>query len=57
MVMEAMPKLWQTKAVQKELPWWLPIPTGWDDRPQSLKVQFVSPLTIACATAPAESRT
>ena len=35
MVMEAMPKLWQTKAVQQELPWWLPIPTGWDDRPRS----------------------
>ena len=35
MVMEAMPKLWQAKAVQKELPWWLPIPTGWDDRPRS----------------------
>ena len=35
MVMEAMPKLWQAKAVQQELPWWLPIPTGWDDRPRS----------------------
>ncbi len=35
MVMEAMPKLWQAKAVQRELPWWLPIPTGWDDRPRS----------------------
>ncbi len=35
MVMEAMPKLWQGKAVQRELPWWLPIPTGWDDRPRS----------------------
>ena len=35
MVMESMPKLWETKAVQQELPWWLPIPTGWDDRPRS----------------------
>ena len=35
MVMEAMPKLWTTKAVQQELPWWLPIPTGWDDTPRS----------------------
>ena len=35
MVLEAMPKLWETKAVQQELPWWLPIPTGWDDRPRS----------------------
>ena len=35
MVMEAMPKLWTTKAVQQELPWWIPIPTGWDDRPRS----------------------
>ena len=35
MVMEAMPKLWTAKAVQQELPWWLPIPTGWDDRPRS----------------------
>ena len=35
MVMEAMPILWRTKAVQQELPWWLPIPTGWDARPRS----------------------
>ena len=35
MVVEAMPKLWAAKAVQQELPWWLPIPTGWDDRPRS----------------------
>ena len=35
MMMEAMPKLWTAKAVQQELPWWLPIPTGWDDRPRS----------------------
>ena len=35
MVVEGMPKLWQAKAVQRELPWWLPIPTGWDDRPRS----------------------
>lgn len=35
MVVEGMPKLWQAKAVQQELPWWLPIPTGWDDRPRS----------------------
>ncbi len=37
MVMEAMPKLWQAKAVQQELPWWLPLPTGWDDRPRSFQ--------------------
>ena len=42
MVMEAMPKLWTTKAVQTELPWWLPIPTGWDDRPRSFaKAQVI----------------
>ncbi len=35
MVMEAIPKLWWPKSVQRELPWWLPIPTGWDDRPRS----------------------
>ncbi len=35
MVVEAMPKLWSAKAVQQELPWWLPIPTGWDDTPRS----------------------
>ena len=35
MVVEAMPKLWWPKAVQKELPWWLPIPTGWDDTPRT----------------------
>ncbi len=35
MVMEAMPKVWSAKAVQQELPWWLPIPTGWDARPRS----------------------
>ena len=35
MVVEGMPKLWTAKAVQQELPWWLPIPTGWDDRPRS----------------------
>jgi len=35
MVIEGMPKLWQARAVQQELPWWLPIPTGWDDRPRS----------------------
>ena len=35
MVMEGIPKLWHAKAVQQELPWWLPIPTGWDDRPRS----------------------
>ena len=35
MVAEGIPKLWQSKAVQQELPWWLPIPTGWDDRPRS----------------------
>ncbi len=35
MVVEGMPKLWAAKAVQQELPWWLPIPTGWDDRPRS----------------------
>ena len=35
MVVEGMPKLWEAKAVQRELPWWLPIPTGWDDRPRS----------------------
>ncbi len=35
MVVEGMPKLWAAKAVQRELPWWLPIPTGWDDRPRS----------------------
>lgn len=35
MVMEGIPKLWSAKAVQRELPWWLPIPTGWDDRPRS----------------------
>ena len=35
MVAEAIPKVWQAKAVQRELSWWLPIPTGWDDRPRS----------------------
>ncbi|MBQ2629402.1 MAG: glycoside hydrolase family 99-like domain-containing protein [Kiritimatiellae bacterium] len=35
MVAEGIQKLWQAKAVQRELPWWLPIPTGWDDRPRS----------------------
>ena len=35
MVAEGIPKLWTAKAVQQELPWWLPIPTGWDDRPRS----------------------
>ena len=30
MVMEAIPKRWQAKASR-----WLPIPTGWDDRPRS----------------------
>ena len=35
MVVEGIQKLWQAKAVQRELPWWLPIPTGWDDRPRS----------------------
>ena len=35
MVVEGIQKLWQAKAVQQELPWWLPIPTGWDDRPRS----------------------
>ena len=29
-----MPKLWWPKAVQKELPWWLPLPTGWDATPR-----------------------
>ena len=37
MVMEAMPKIWSPKALQKELPWWLPLPTGWDDRPRSFQ--------------------
>ena len=41
MVMEAMPKLWTAKAVQQELPWWLPIPTGWDDRPRSFQHALV----------------
>ena len=35
MVVEGIPRLWQAKAVQQELPWWLPLPTGWDDRPRS----------------------
>ena len=35
MVAEGIQKLWEAKAVQRELPWWLPIPTGWDDRPRS----------------------
>ncbi len=34
-VAEAIPKVWQAKAVHQDLPWWLPIPTGWDDRPRS----------------------
>ena len=33
--MEAMPILWRTKAVQQELPWWLPLPTGFADQPRS----------------------
>ena len=37
MVAEGIPKLWTTKAAQRELPWWLPIPTGWDDRPRSFQ--------------------
>ena len=37
MVMEGIQKLWVAKAVQRELPWWLPIPTGWDDRPRSFQ--------------------
>ncbi len=41
MVMEAMPTLWKTKAVQQEVPWWLPIPTGWDARPRSFSEAVV----------------
>ena len=41
MVVEGMPKLWQAKAVQRELPWWLPIPTGWDDRPRSFAASTI----------------
>ena len=41
MVVEGMPKLWQAKAVQQELPWWLPIPTGWDDRPRSFSASTI----------------
>ena len=41
MVVEGIPKLWQAKAVQRELPWWLPIPTGWDDRPRSFAASTV----------------
>ena len=37
MVVEGIQKLWVAKAVQRELPWWLPIPTGWDDRPRSFQ--------------------
>ena len=37
MVAEGIPKLWCVKAVQQELPWWLPLPTGWDDRPRSFQ--------------------
>ena len=37
MVMEGIQKLWVARAVQRELPWWLPIPTGWDDRPRSFQ--------------------
>ena len=35
MIVEGIQKLWMAKAIQQELPWWLPIPTGWDDRPRS----------------------
>lgn len=35
MVAQGLPKLWDAKAAQQELPWWLPLPTGWDDRPRS----------------------
>ena len=38
MVVEGMPKLWQAKAVQQELPWWLPLPTGYEDQPRSFSV-------------------
>ena len=41
MVVEGIPKLWQAKCVQQELPWWLPIPTGWDDRPRSFSQSTV----------------
>jgi hypothetical protein len=41
MVMEGIPKLWSAKAVQRELPWWLPIPTGWDDRPRSFNRSII----------------
>ena len=41
MVVEGIPKLWQAKAVQRELPWWLPIPTGWDDRPRSFSRSMI----------------
>ena len=34
MAVEGMPKLWLAKAVQQELPWWLPLPTGFDSRPR-----------------------
>lgn len=34
-VIEGFQKIWETRAVQRELPWWLPIPTGWDDRPRT----------------------
>ena len=34
MVVEGIPRLWRAKATQQELPWWLPIPTGWDATPR-----------------------
>ena len=34
-VRAAAPKLWDALCVQNVLPYWLPIPTGWDDRPRS----------------------
>ena len=34
MAVEGIPKLWNAKAIQQELPWWLPLPTGWDTRPR-----------------------
>lgn len=47
MVMEGIQNLWHVKAIQQELPWWLPIPTGWDDRPRSF-----SKSTIICGRTP-----
>ena len=40
-VRAAAPKLWDALCTQDVLPYWLPIPTGWDDRPRSFGNSYV----------------